>query len=84
VWSFVVKNTHLGHVAQVATVKIESSKARTGEWQVYAVRIAGSDGCGLLTALLHGQNGNYDSEAVAAWTALQSKVGPTVYVPDRA
>ncbi|EFJ41219.1 hypothetical protein VOLCADRAFT_98770 [Volvox carteri f. nagariensis] len=65
-------------LSKVKEVKFAKSKAKSGEYDIYATRFLGPDGKVLMSCLLHGNQGVYDPSAVAAWTSLATKYGETV------
>ncbi|KAG2490864.1 hypothetical protein HYH03_010782 [Edaphochlamys debaryana] len=60
---------------KVKKALIAKSKAKAGDYDVYAIRFQGEEGKMLLTCLLHGQAGVYQPAAVEAWKKLHEKYG---------
>lgn len=58
--------------------KIAKSKARNGDFDVYAVRFLEDGGKMALSCLLHGNSGSYSPDSVAAWNDLHSDYGEVV------
>ncbi|GIL82832.1 hypothetical protein Vretimale_8197 [Volvox reticuliferus] len=65
-------------LSKVREVKFVKSKAKSGEYDIYATRFLGADSKVLMSCLLHGQQGQYDPAAVEAWTNLATKYGESV------
>jgi hypothetical protein len=67
-------------VNRMQSIKLARSKAKAGDWDVYAARIYAADERVLLTIMLHGKQGQYDAGAVEAWQALHAKYGDELIV----
>ncbi|GLC41660.1 hypothetical protein PLESTB_000691500 [Pleodorina starrii] len=65
-------------LSKVKEVRFAKSKAKSGEYDIYATRFLGPDGKVLMSCLLHGSQGVYDPAAVEAWTSLANKYGESV------
>ncbi|KXZ54826.1 hypothetical protein GPECTOR_4g897 [Gonium pectorale] len=65
-------------LSKVKEVRFAKSKAKAGDYDIYATRFYGEDGKVMLSTILHGSQGAYDPAAVQAWTSLASKYGDSV------
>ncbi|KAG2434824.1 hypothetical protein HXX76_007709 [Chlamydomonas incerta] len=65
-------------LSKVKEVKFAKSKAKAGDYDVYATRFFGEDGKVMLSCVLHGNAGQYDPKYVAAWSSLAQKYGDSV------
>lgn len=63
---------------QIREVKMARSKAKAGDYEIYATRFATEGGKVVLSVILHGEQGQYDPEAVKAWGDLYAKHGDSV------
>ncbi len=59
-------------------VRFAQSKAKQGDWDIFATRFLADDGRVMLSCLLHGSKGSYQPGAVEAWTGLVKKHGDSV------
>jgi hypothetical protein len=66
----------------VQQVKLAKTKAKSGDYDLYATRFFNDGGKMVLSCVLHGQQGNYSEDAVAHWNSLQQKYGDKVDVVD--
>lgn len=64
--------------SQMKQVKLAKSKAKHGDYDMYATRFMDDSGKVLMSCLLHGSNGSYDAASVAAWNDLVQKYGESI------
>lgn len=73
------RSLHPSNPNQITTVKMARSKAKSGEYDIYATRFVAEGGRVALSVILHGEPaGQYDPVAVQAWEQLHAKYGGSV------
>jgi len=72
------------YISQLKTVKLAKSQARGATHDVYGIRFTGAEGQMLLTCVLHGNAGQYEPQALAAWQQLAQEFGSECELTDSA
>ncbi|PNH07604.1 hypothetical protein TSOC_005947, partial [Tetrabaena socialis] len=65
-------------LSKVKEVRFAKSKAKAGDYDLYATRFVGDEGRVLMSVILHGQQGAYEPAAVEAWGGLAAKYGESL------
>eukprot|EP00877_Chromochloris_zofingiensis_P007174 jgi/Chrzof1/270/Cz01g09130.t1 len=65
-------------LSRLKEARIAQSKAKQGDYDLYAIRFANTEDKVVLSCLIHGHGGQYKPEAVQSWKVLQDKYGATV------
>ena len=62
---------------RVKEIKMLMTRPRVGDYDLYVSRFINDEGNPMMSAILHGDEGDYDEEALAAWKRVLDMYGET-------